>query len=204
MIDYLCDDCQNNQSFIQRILSNIMTDYETDPYLHRSFGYYNRNVFSLVTEIDGVEVELGGGGRYDYLSRNLLQEQIPAVGFSLEMDRVIDVMQRLHLLQEPETPFSILVCAASRELDMPLFQIVIELHDHNYPTIMELSYKGKTALRKKAKSEDVALVILITEQTIREGKVLLMNLIKDHEELISLSDILDTVERYERSLRYQD
>ena len=59
--------------------------------LARGFAYYTGAVFELVDP--GSSLPLGGGGRYDGLVRTLgADEDVPALGFAYNLDRVLDVL----------------------------------------------------------------------------------------------------------------
>jgi histidyl-tRNA synthetase len=62
------------------------------PALARSWDYYSGIIFELATP-NGVH--LGGGGRYDELSKLLGgQQRVPAVGFAYYVDNIISLLQR--------------------------------------------------------------------------------------------------------------
>lgn len=78
-----------------------------DPYIARGLDYYTGSIFELQVEKRETDEEmsldntpytvlsLGGGGRYDNLISMFAKRQIPAVGFSFGLDRLIDAMDDL-------------------------------------------------------------------------------------------------------------
>jgi histidyl-tRNA synthetase len=63
---------------------------EFDPMLVRGMGYYTGTIFEVTHPGSGGSI--GGGGRYDGMIGRFLGRDVPAVGFSLGFERVIDVM----------------------------------------------------------------------------------------------------------------
>jgi len=61
-----------------------------DPTLVRGMGYYTGSIVELAHP--GLGVSLGGGGRYDGMIGRFLGEDIPAFGFSLGFERLIDLV----------------------------------------------------------------------------------------------------------------
>lgn len=62
-----------------------------DPALARGLSYYTGPIFEItVRDLAG---SLGGGGRYDNLIGMFLGKQVPAVGFSLGLERILLVME---------------------------------------------------------------------------------------------------------------
>ncbi|MET0829414.1 MAG: histidine--tRNA ligase [Microbacterium sp.] len=61
-----------------------------DPFLVRGMGYYTGTIFELAHP--RVEYSLGGGGRYDGMIGRFLGQDVPAVGFSLGFERLVDLV----------------------------------------------------------------------------------------------------------------
>ena len=66
--------------------------WEFDPTLVRGMGYYTGQVFEIVKP--GVSFSLAGGGRYDKLIGKSLGHDVPACGFSLGFERIVDLLAR--------------------------------------------------------------------------------------------------------------
>lgn len=62
-----------------------------DPFLVRGMGYYTGTIFEIAHPEFGYA--LGGGGRYDGMIGRLLGRDVPAVGFSLGFERLVDLVQ---------------------------------------------------------------------------------------------------------------
>ncbi|MGW9628195.1 histidine--tRNA ligase [Microbacterium sp. NPDC055521] len=61
-----------------------------DPFLVRGMGYYTGTIFELAHP--SVSYSLGGGGRYDGMIGRFLGQQVPAVGFSIGFERIVDLI----------------------------------------------------------------------------------------------------------------
>ncbi len=66
-----------------------------DPFLVRGMGYYTGPIFELAHP--SVPYSLGGGGRYDGMIGRFLGTEMPATGFSLGFERLVDLLE-----MEPE------------------------------------------------------------------------------------------------------
>ena len=64
--------------------------WEFDPTLVRGMGYYTGQVFEIVKP--EVSFSLAGGGRYDKLIGKSLGHDVPACGFSLGFERIVDLL----------------------------------------------------------------------------------------------------------------
>ncbi|MGO1435197.1 MAG: histidine--tRNA ligase [Canibacter sp.] len=61
-----------------------------DPTLVRGMGYYTGTIFEVAHPASGSSV--AGGGRYDGMIGRFLSESVPAVGFSIGFERIIDLI----------------------------------------------------------------------------------------------------------------
>jgi len=64
---------------------------EFDPFLVRGMGYYTGPIFELAHP--SVPYSLGGGGRYDGMIGRFLGTDMPATGFSLGFERLVDLLE---------------------------------------------------------------------------------------------------------------
>nr|WP_220387853.1 ATP phosphoribosyltransferase regulatory subunit [Microbacterium azadirachtae] len=62
-----------------------------DPFLVRGMGYYTGTIMELAHP--SVAYSLGGGGRYDGMIGRFLGQQVPAVGFSIGFERIVDLLE---------------------------------------------------------------------------------------------------------------
>ncbi|WNV86602.1 histidine--tRNA ligase [Umezawaea sp. Da 62-37] len=84
--------------------------WEFDPTLVRGMGYYTGQIFEISHPKSSSSV--AGGGRYDKLVGSSLGKDIPACGFSLGFERIVDLIpdvpsrSALAVLFEPDVPVS--------------------------------------------------------------------------------------------------
>jgi len=67
-------------------------DFVFNPFLARGLNYYTSTVFELKLDKTPGGLSVGGGGRYDNLIGMFAGREIPAVGFSFGIDRIIDLL----------------------------------------------------------------------------------------------------------------
>jgi histidyl-tRNA synthetase len=85
-------------------------DLRFDPTLVRGMGYYTGTIFEVAHPDFGYS--LGGGGRYDGMIGRFLGQDVPAAGFSLGFERLVD------LVTLPETATSdAVVLVYDRDVD---------------------------------------------------------------------------------------
>ena len=86
-----------------------------DPFLVRGMGYYTGPIFELAHP--SVDYSLGGGGRYDGMIGRFLGQDVPATGFSLGFERLVELVD----LPAPEGAEAI---ALLHDADVPLANLL--------------------------------------------------------------------------------
>jgi histidyl-tRNA synthetase len=89
------------------------------PALARGLSYYTGPIFEVVSE--DFSGSLGGGGRYDNLVGMFSNKQVPAVGFSLGLERILLLMEELQMFPELQMSPRVMICTLP---DTPLAPVV--------------------------------------------------------------------------------
>ena len=104
---------------LARLAKERPVSWQFDPTLVRGMGYYTGQVFEIIhPEMSG---SVAGGGRYDKLIGRSLGQDVPACGFSIGFERIVDLLSRelardaVALLVEGDVPVADAV-AVAREL----------------------------------------------------------------------------------------
>ncbi len=82
-----------------------------DPTLARGLSYYTGPIFEI--SCAGLSGSMGGGGRYDNLIGMFKNQQVPAVGFSLGLERVLLVMEDRQMFPPLGIGPQVLLCRMS-------------------------------------------------------------------------------------------
>ena len=191
--DYLCKSCKADFKRVKNIQTNLGNQYKVNPKLNKNFAYYNKTVFDFIAKHNGKEIIIGGGGRYDYLSALITGKRIPAVGFYLNLDSIFELMDSRKLFEENDPEFTVYICAESPNLEMMILQIVQELHSQQIKTIISPECRPIEKEITFAKKKDCPIMLILRDDNIREGKILLRNLVKEEQNYISLKDTLPSI-----------
>jgi histidyl-tRNA synthetase len=89
-----------------------------DPTLVRGMGYYTGQIFEVGHP--DLSYSIAGGGRYDKLVGRSLGRDVPACGFSIGFERIVDLIgapprtDQVAVLFEPDVPLTDAVTAARK------------------------------------------------------------------------------------------
>lgn len=94
-LGFAVEECEKMQEILNHVKPNLATDYDIvfDVGIVRGQGYYTGAVFEVFQKDGEYKGALGGGGRYDNMIEQIINEKVPAIGFGLGLDVVLLVMK---------------------------------------------------------------------------------------------------------------
>lgn len=94
ILDSLCPACKKHFQDTLEYLDYFDIKYDLDPTLVRGLDYYTNTVFEIADKSDKLRQNVvGGGGRYNGLVEILGGPKTPAVGYSLGIERIVNLMK---------------------------------------------------------------------------------------------------------------
>ena len=162
------------------ILIDYITIEEIDKYctfdlsLARGLDYYTGLIYETVlTDTDKVG-SISGGGRFDNLVGMFSGKQIPAVGVSIGIERIFNILEEKYKddpsLRSIET--EVLIAAAGKNLTKERFKIVNELWDNGFKA--EILYNENPRMDKQmdyAVNNRIPFIVFIGENELKENKI---------------------------------
>ncbi len=92
LMDFLGESSLGHFERVRQLLRQEQVAFEINPRLVRGLDYYNLTVFEWVTDRLGAQGTICGGGRYDGLFELLGGRPTPACGFSIGVERVLELL----------------------------------------------------------------------------------------------------------------
>ena len=127
--DPVISDLAATASCLDRLAAERSLSWRFDPSLVRGMGYYTGQVFEVVHP--DMASSVAGGGRYDKLIGRSLGHDVPACGFSIGFERIVDLLSQeqvrdaVAVLVEAEVPVADALEAA-REVRSEQPGVVVE------------------------------------------------------------------------------
>ncbi len=90
-------------------------NFRIDPSIARGLDYYTGVVFETTLDDDPQIGSVCSGGRYDNLAGLYTRRELPGVGASLGLDRLLAAMERLNMIHASRTPADVLIVNFSRQ-----------------------------------------------------------------------------------------
>jgi histidyl-tRNA synthetase len=144
--------------------------------LVRGLGYYTGAIFETVLTESQLG-SLGGGGRYDRLIGQFTGRDLPCVGISFGLDRILDALVEQQLQDERlTTNTQALVTLFSRSTLGPGFALAQELRAAGIRTEIFAEMKDLGAQLSFANKKGIPLVMILGPDEITAGAVVIRDL----------------------------
>lgn len=155
-----------------------------DPATIRGLGYYTGPVFEaeLTFEVPndkGQIVQFGsvaGGGRYDGLIQRFTGQEIPAVGVSIGLDRLLSALSAKDLLQEKIQDAPVLITVMDKYQQINYMKIAQVLRDHGIKTDLYVGEAGMKAQMKYADKRAASVAIIQGSEERDQNQVMVKDL----------------------------
>jgi histidyl-tRNA synthetase len=162
-----------------------------DPMLIRGLDYYTGIIMETVLKSSPTSSSLGGGGRYDKMIGSFTGTDLPAVGYSVGLDRTIEAMEEAELVVAPKTQTKVLVTIFSPELLENSLEVTLRLRSGNIAVEIYLDETAKLDKQLKyADSKGIPFAVVIGPDEVTSGNVVIKNLQKRSQENVSLDDLV--------------
>ena len=188
IIDYLFEDERKHYEEVKKYLDIFGVKYTEDPTLVRGLDYYSSTVCEIVTNKLGSQGTVLGGGRYDNLLKELGDKDIPAVGFAAGVERIMMLLDDY----PKNTPDVYIAWLGDTTIETAM-NIAENLRKSDLKVHIDFSSKGMKSHMKKADKLAVKYCVILGEDELNKGVVLLKNFETREQEEIKIEEILEKV-----------
>lgn len=157
----------------------------------RGLEYYTGMIFEVFVE--GVDIALAGGGRYDKLIEFYGGEPTPAVGFSPGIDRIVSVMEKLGILPEIDHERLLLVVPASDRYSSDALTVSHQIRSKGVPAVTEVNMRKLKDSLSYADKMRFRYVAIIGEE-YKDGLIVLRDMKARSQISITLDRLIEILE----------
>ncbi len=172
----LCDDCKNHFETLKNALSSMNVNFVVDTTLVRGLDYYTKTVFEIKSSDLGAQSTVCGGGRYDGLVEQLGGDSTPGIGFSVGLERLIDIMTKKNLLPENNNSIEIFVASIGDKANAAAFELVSKLRSNGIAAEFDHLGRSVKAQLKYADKIGAKYSAVIGDDEIEKGIIKLKNM----------------------------
>ncbi len=165
-------------------LDRIKIDYT----LARGLDYYTGPVFETVLTDDNIG-SVSGGGRYDGLIGMFGKKQVPAVGVSLGLERLITILQERGSLEDTTGKADVWVTVFDAAHQIHSLRIANSLRRNGIRTLVSMKVNKLSKQFKAAHQSGVRWVVVCGPDDILEQKCLVKDLQNGTQKNIDLDEL---------------
>ena len=194
-VSYLCQNCKKHFKEVLEYLEEMGISYSINKNLVRGLSYYTRTVFEIIDTSgaeDGTPLALAGGGRYDYLAKQLGgKKDTPAVGVGIGVDRIVasSWYKKLspRILKKPKMYFIQL----GSEAKLKSLNIIEILRKAHIPIAQSLSKDSLGSQLAIAEKLAIPYSLIFGVKEAIDHSVIVRNMSNRSQETVKLSKLLE-------------
>lgn len=194
-VSFLCPSCKKHFKEVLEYLEEMGIQYNINKNLVRGLSYYTRTVFEIIEQNgneEGSPMTIAGGGRYDYLGKQIgSKKDIPAVGISMGVDRIINSpwYKKLspRILKKPKIYFIQL----GGEAKLKSLNIIEILRKAHIPISQSLSKDSLGSQLAIAEKLQIPYVLIFGQKEAIDGTVIVRDMSNRSQETIKLKNLLE-------------
>ena len=175
ILDYLDEESQAHFDAVRAMLDGLGIVYVIDTNMVRGLDYYNHTIFEFVTEVDGNELTVCAGGRYDGLVEYFGGPATPGFGFGMGLERLLLILDKQGVELPVEASLDVYVAVLGSEAEVASLELVQALRRQGF--IAERDYLGRK-LKAQFKSADVfgaKTIIALGGSEVESGQITVKN-----------------------------
>ncbi|MEX6493647.1 histidine--tRNA ligase [Fusobacterium animalis] len=189
IINYLFEDERKHYEDVKKYLNVFGIKYTEDPTLVRGLDYYSSTVFEIITNKLGSQGTVLGGGRYDNLLKELGDKDIPAVGFATGVERIMMLLGENYPKNNPD----VYIAWLGENTSETALKIAESLRDNDIKVYIDYSEKGMKSHMKKADKLSVRYCIILGEDELNKGIVLLKDFSTREQKEVKIEEIVNQI-----------
>ena len=162
---------------------------QIDLSIARGLDYYTGVIFeTFLTELPKIG-SVCSGGRYDNLAELYTKQQLPGIGASLGLDRLLAAMEELGKLPDAKTPADVLILFFDAERLNDYIKMSVELRNAGVKVELYPEPKKIKAQMQYADRKGFKYVVIAGSKEFEEGKVQIKNLADGSQKDVPMSEL---------------
>ncbi|MFZ2205055.1 MAG: histidine--tRNA ligase [Minisyncoccia bacterium] len=194
-VSFLCPSCKKHFKEVLEYLEAMGIQYNINKNLVRGLSYYTRTVFEVIEQgaaEDGSPLTIASGGRYDYLARQIGgKKDVPAVGFSMGVDRIVGSTwyKKLspRIIKKPKLYFIQL----GSEAKLKSLNIIEILRKAHVPIAQSLSKDSIGAQLAIAEKLQIPYALIFGQKEALENSVIVRDMSNRSQDTVKLDKLIE-------------
>lgn len=189
ILDYLDEESKAHFEAVQEMLTTLNIPFVIDTNMVRGLDYYNHTIFEFMAKVEGSDLTICAGGRYDGLVSYFDGPETPGFGFGLGLERLLLILEKQGITLPIEEPMDVYLAVLGEAANIKALALVQAIRKQGFTA--ERDYLGRKikAQFKSADSFNAKTIITLGESEVETGKVIIKNNQTREEMEVSLEEI---------------
>ena len=162
-----------------------------EPAFARGLEYYTGIIFEIY--IPGLDIALGGGGRYDKLIEAFGGEPTPAVGCAHGIDRIAIALQTQKTALSAKAEKKVAVLPIAETMKSEALKIAQQLRVAGVRVEFEVMGRKMAKALEDADKRKIDFAVIVGERELKEGTVVLKDLANRQQSTIAIDKLVEKI-----------
>ncbi len=195
-LSHLCPNCKKHFKEVLEYLEKMEIPYNINKCLVRGLSYYTRTVVEIMIEDPetGKRVAIAGGGRYDYLGRQIgSKKDVPAVGISIGVDRIVEAPWFAKLAPRIIKKPKIYFIQLGFDAKLKSLNVIEILRKGKVPIAQSISKDNLGAQLAVAEKLEMRYAIIFGQKEAIENSVIFRDMNNRSQDTVKLPELLEYI-----------
>ncbi|MFA6999767.1 MAG: histidine--tRNA ligase [Candidatus Paceibacterota bacterium] len=195
-LSHLCTECKKHFKEVLEYLEKMEIPYNINKCLVRGLSYYTRTVIEIMIDDEetGKRMTIAGGGRYDYLGKQLgSKKDIGAVGVSIGVDRVVEAPWFSNLTPRIIKKPKIYFIQLGFDAKLKSLNVIEILRKGKVPIAQSISKDNLGAQLAVAEKLGMRYAIIFGQKEAMENSVIFRDMSNRSQDTVKLPNLLDYI-----------
>jgi len=181
----------NLAEVLKLVAESTNVNITVEPAFARGLEYYTGMIFEIY--IPGLDIALGGGGRYDRLIEAFGGEPTPAVGCAHGIDRVAIALHTQKTTVAAKTEKKVVVLPITEAMKSEALKIAQQLRANGVTVEFEVMGRKMAKALEDADKRKADFAVIVGEIELKEGAVVLKDLACRQQSIVSIDKLLEKI-----------
>jgi len=195
-LSHLCPACKKHFKEVLEYLEKMEIPYNINKCLVRGLSYYTRTVIEIMIDDEetGKKITIAGGGRYDYLGKQLgSKKDIPAVGIAIGVDRVVEAPWFSNLCPRIIKKPKIYFIQLGFDAKLKSLNVIEILRKGKIPIAQSISKDNLGAQLAVAEKLGMRYAIIFGQKEAMENSVIFRDMSNRSQDTVKLPNLLEYI-----------
>ena len=195
MSNYLTAESKAKFDALCEMLDDMRIPYEIDDTLVRGLDYYSDAVFEFhYKSSKGNDYgAIGAGGHYDKLVREVGGPDLPGVGFSFGVERLVSVLKDDDLLPDVTNRLDVYMMPMGEDAQKYCLNLANSLRVNGVYVDMCFDNAKMGAQIKRATKKNAKVAVIVGDNELENGTVVIKNLKTTDQVTVNVEEMIDKV-----------